>query len=176
MPIESEGSVTAMTETKPGECRIVTVERQLTAVAKAQVWISEIPTAQRTLRSKIDAAVRSLDVEPLGHTFTLWRPLADGRLYLEPGVLVSRVFEPVGEVVSSVLPGWPRRAVPARGTLRRAARRLADPVRLVRRGGAEARQHQLGNLWGLERRSREAGDLDPRAIGMSGRRAPRPLP
>ena len=41
---------------------------------------------------------------PLGDTCTLWRPLADGKLDLEPGVLVARAFEPVGEVVPSCLP------------------------------------------------------------------------
>lgn len=93
-----------MTKTTPGECRIVTVERQLTAVIKAQVRMDEIPEAQRSLRGKINAAVQGLDVGPLGHTFTLWRPLAQGRLDLEPGVLVSRVFEPAGGVVPSALP------------------------------------------------------------------------
>jgi hypothetical protein len=68
------------------------------------VRISEIPQVQRSLRHKIDAAVRSLDVGPLGDTCTLWRPMADGRLDLEPGILVARVFEPMGEVVPSALP------------------------------------------------------------------------
>lgn len=93
-----------MTKTMPRECRIVTVERQLTAVAKAHVRMDEIPAAQRSLRGKINAAVQSLDVGPLGPTFTLWRPPTEGRLDLEPGVLVSRAFEPVGEVVPSSLP------------------------------------------------------------------------
>jgi effector-binding domain-containing protein len=101
--MEREGSVTAMT-TNPGECSIVTVERQLTAVIKALVPMNEIPQAQRSLRGKIKAALPSLDVGPVGHTCTLWRPPVDGRLDMEPGVLVSRVFEPVGEVVPSALP------------------------------------------------------------------------
>jgi effector-binding domain-containing protein len=93
-----------VTTTKPGECRIVTVERQLTAAARAQVRIDEIPEMQRSLRRKIKAAVQSLDVGPLGDTCTLWRPLADGRLDLEPGILVARAFDPVGEIVPSALP------------------------------------------------------------------------
>jgi hypothetical protein len=92
------------TTTRPGECGIASVERRLTAVARAQVRIAEIPEVQRSLRRKISAAVQSLAVGPLGDTCTLWRPLADGRLDLEPGVLVAREFEPVGEVVLSALP------------------------------------------------------------------------
>jgi hypothetical protein len=102
--MQREDTVTDMTKPGPGECRIVTVERQLTAVAKIQVRIAEIPEAQRSLRRKINAALQSLDVGPLGHSFTLWRPMPDGRLDMEPGVLVSRAFEPVGEVVPSALP------------------------------------------------------------------------
>jgi effector-binding domain-containing protein len=99
--------VTAETQTvtmTKNECGIVTVERQLTAAARAQVRMHEIPEAERSLRRKIDAAVRSLDVGPLGHAYTLWRPLADGGLDLEPGIVVARTFEPVGEVVPSALP------------------------------------------------------------------------
>jgi hypothetical protein len=88
---------------KPGECGIVTVERQLTAAARAQVRMPEIPQAERALRGKINAAVSSLDVAPLGHRFTLWRPLPEG-LDLEPGIVVARAFAPVGEVVPSALP------------------------------------------------------------------------
>jgi effector-binding domain-containing protein len=96
--------MTAKTMTRPGECRIVTVECRLTAAARAKVRINEIPETQRSLRRKINAAVQSLELGPLGDTCTLWRPLTDGRLDLEPGVLVARDFEPVGEVVPSALP------------------------------------------------------------------------
>lgn len=89
---------------KPGECTIVTVERQLTAVVKAKVPMAEIPQAERSARTKLDAAVRSLDVGPLGQAFTLWRPPTDGRLDMEPGIVVSRAFAPLGEVVPSALP------------------------------------------------------------------------
>ncbi|MFL5041648.1 MAG: GyrI-like domain-containing protein [Xanthobacteraceae bacterium] len=89
---------------KPGECTIVTVERQLTAVVESKVPMAEIPQAERSARTKLDAAVRSLDVGPLGQTFTLWRPPTDGRLDMQPGIVVSRAFAPLGEVVPSALP------------------------------------------------------------------------
>lgn len=92
------------TSSKPGECSVVTVERRITAVVKAIVPMAEIPEAQRSSRRKIDAALKSLDVEPVGPSCTLWRPSTDGRLDMEPGVVVSRAFEPVGEVVTSALP------------------------------------------------------------------------
>ncbi|MFL5049309.1 MAG: GyrI-like domain-containing protein [Xanthobacteraceae bacterium] len=89
---------------KPGECTIVTVERQLTAVVESKVPMAEIPQAERSARTKLDAAVRSLDVGPLGQTFTLWRPPTDGRLDMQPGIVVSRAFAPLREVVPSALP------------------------------------------------------------------------
>jgi GyrI-like small molecule binding domain len=89
---------------RTAECSIVTVERRLTAVVKVQVPMAEIPRAERSARAKLDAALSSLDVGPLGQAFTLWRPPVDGRLYMEPGVLVARTFEPLGEVVPSALP------------------------------------------------------------------------
>jgi len=96
--------MTATTQTKPGACSIVTVERRLTAVIKVQVPMSEIPAAQRSVRGKIAAALPSLNVGPLGHTCTLWRPSTEGWLYMEPGVIVARAFAPAGEVVCSLLP------------------------------------------------------------------------
>ncbi|MFL5028267.1 MAG: GyrI-like domain-containing protein [Xanthobacteraceae bacterium] len=89
---------------KPGECTIVTVERQLTAVVESKVPMAEIPQAERSARTKLDAAVRSLDVGPLGQAFTLWRPPTDGRLDMQPGIVVSRAFAPLREVVPSALP------------------------------------------------------------------------
>ncbi|MFL6931449.1 MAG: GyrI-like domain-containing protein [Xanthobacteraceae bacterium] len=89
---------------KPGECTIVTVERQLTAVVESKVPMAEIPQAERSARTKLDAAVRSLDMGPLGQTFTLWRPPTDGRLDMQPGIVVSRAFAPLREVVPSALP------------------------------------------------------------------------
>jgi len=96
--------MTNVTEAKLSECSVVTVERRLTAVIKTMVPMSEIPQVQRTLRPKIMATVKALDVGPIGHTLTLWRPPIDGRLDMEPGILVGRTFEPVGEVVPSALP------------------------------------------------------------------------
>ena len=93
-----------MAATTTGECSIVTVERQLAAVIRAQVRMPEIPRAERTMRAKLDAAIATLDVGPLGAAFTLWRPPVDGRMDLQPGILVSRPFVPVGEVMPSALP------------------------------------------------------------------------
>ena len=87
-----------------GKCAIVTVERQLTAVVKTHVRMDEIPHAERSSRSKLAAALPSLNVGPLGQSFTLWRPSTEGRLYLEPGVVVARTFAAAGEVVPSELP------------------------------------------------------------------------
>ena len=94
----------AMTKPKPGECRIVTVERQLTAVVKAMVPMAKIPDTQRSSRAKIKAALPSLGVGPVGHSCTLWRPPVDGCLDMELGMIISRPFEPVGEVVPSGIP------------------------------------------------------------------------
>ena len=93
-----------MAATTTGECRIVTVERRLAAVAKAQTSMAEIPQAERTLRRQLMAVVETLDIGPLGAAFTLWRPPVDGRMDLQPGILVSRPFVPVGEVMPSALP------------------------------------------------------------------------
>ena len=41
-------------------CSIVTVDRQLTAVVKANVPFPEIPLAQRSARAAIDAATKQL--------------------------------------------------------------------------------------------------------------------
>lgn len=90
--------------TKPRDCEIVTVERQLTAVIKAQVPMNKIPEVMRSLRSKISDALPTLGAGAVGRNLTLWRPPTDGRLDMEPGVLVERVFEPTGEMVPSSLP------------------------------------------------------------------------
>jgi len=96
--------VTAMTKATAGECSVVTVERQFAAVIRTLVPMPDIPQAERSLRAKLDAAIAALDVGPLGHRFTLWHPPIDGRLDMQPGILVSRTFAPMGEVVSSALP------------------------------------------------------------------------
>ena len=85
-------------------CRIVTVERQLAAVIEANVGMDELRSSQQTLRPKLAATVRQLDVGAVGHTFTRWRFPVNGRIDLHPGILVSRPFEAVGDVVPSELP------------------------------------------------------------------------
>jgi hypothetical protein len=93
-----------MTDTPPDGCRIVPVEQRLTAVVKAHVSMDKLPEAQQSVRARIGAALPSLDVAPVGQSCTLWRPPAGGRLEMEPGVIVARGFEPVGDVVPSFLP------------------------------------------------------------------------
>lgn len=91
-------------EFKPAEYKILTVERQRTAVIPASVRMNQIPEVQRSLRFKIAAILPALDAGPVGRAFTLWRPPVDGMLDMEPGVIVSRLFESKGEVVASALP------------------------------------------------------------------------
>jgi len=85
-------------------CRIVTVERQLTAVIKAKVPFAEIPAAQRSARAAVNAALSSLDAEPTGRPCTRFRTPASGALEMEIGTIVSRPFTAKGEVVPSDLP------------------------------------------------------------------------
>jgi hypothetical protein len=85
-------------------CSIVTTERQLTAVVKAQVPFVRVPEAQRLAREKVDAVLRSLDVGPLGRACTRFRTPGDGTLAMEMGAIVARRFEPRDEVVLSELP------------------------------------------------------------------------
>ncbi len=93
-----------MTAAVAGECRIVEVERRLTAVVRAVVPMDRLPEAQRAIRATINAVLPSLDVGPLGRACTLWRPPVNGRLDMEPGIIVARGFAPAGEVVPSALP------------------------------------------------------------------------
>jgi effector-binding domain-containing protein len=85
-------------------CRIVTVERQLTAVIKAKVPFAEITAAQRSARAAVNAALSSLDAEPTGRPCTRFRTPASGALEMEIGTIVSRPFTAKGEVVPSDLP------------------------------------------------------------------------
>jgi effector-binding domain-containing protein len=85
-------------------CRIVTVERQLTAVVKAKVPFAEIPQAQRSARARLDAELPSLDTGALGLTCTRWLPPQGGALDMEMGTIVARRVEPKGEIVPSELP------------------------------------------------------------------------
>ena len=94
--------MTARTES--ADYRILTVERQLTAVIPASVRMDKMPETQRSLRFKLAAALPALGTGPVGPTFTLWRPPVDGVFDMEPGVIVSRSFTPKGDVVASALP------------------------------------------------------------------------
>jgi effector-binding domain-containing protein len=85
-------------------CSIVTVDRQLTAVVKANVPFPEIPLAQRSARAAIDAALRSLDAGPLGRPLTRFRTPAKDALDMEIGTIVGHDFAAKGEIVPSDLP------------------------------------------------------------------------
>ena len=94
-----------MTETGvSGDCRRVAVERQLTAVVKVEAPMNALPEAQRAARRKISAVLPTLEAGAVGNGITLWRPSVDGRLPMEPGVIVARDFPAQGEVVPSSLP------------------------------------------------------------------------
>src|SRR5258708_23048416 len=86
------------------DCEIVTTERRPTAVVRIKAKMSELREAQQTSRARLAAVLPSLEVRPLDHTCTLWRPPVDGMLDMEPGVLVSGAFKPVDDVVPSGLP------------------------------------------------------------------------
>ena len=86
------------------ECRIVSVESRHTAVVKVTAPFAKLPKMQRAARVKIAAALASADADQSGPGCTLWRPPVDGKLDMEPGVLVPRPFAPMGEVVPSLLP------------------------------------------------------------------------
>ena len=83
---------------------IVTVERQTTAVVKAHVAFADLPETERSARTKLAAALPKLNAGPAGDTFTLSRMPSDGKLYIEPGVIVAQTFNADGDVVPSELP------------------------------------------------------------------------
>lgn len=85
-------------------CKIVTVERQLTAVVKAKVPFAEIPQAQRAARARLDAGLPSLDTGALGLACTRWLPPQGGALDMEMGTFVARPIKARGEIVPSELP------------------------------------------------------------------------
>ena len=85
-------------------CKIVTVERRLTAVIKAEASFAPLPEVQRSARGKLQAVLPSLDCGPLGATCTRWTPPAHGKLPMEIGVIVARSFAAKDEVVPSDLP------------------------------------------------------------------------
>jgi effector-binding domain-containing protein len=85
-------------------CSIVTVERQLTAIVRASVPFAEIPTAQRSARAKVGAALPTLEAGPVGRAHTRFRTTANSRLDMEIGTIVARPFVAQGDVVPSDLP------------------------------------------------------------------------
>lgn len=85
-------------------CRIVTTERQLTAVVKAASPFDKMPETQRTARATLAAALPALDTGPVGPTCTRWTRPTGSVLPMEIGVIVARPFAPSGDVVSSELP------------------------------------------------------------------------
>jgi hypothetical protein len=84
--------------------RIVTTERQLTAIIKAEPAFSAIPEAQRTARAKLAAALPELDVGAHGPTCTRWTPPVNGKLPMEMGRIIAKSFSASGYVVPSELP------------------------------------------------------------------------
>jgi len=85
-------------------CKIVTTERQITAVVRIEAPMSKLPEAHRSARARIDGALPKLDVGPTGLTCTRWRPPVDGVLSMEPGTIVAKTFASSGDVVPSELP------------------------------------------------------------------------
>jgi len=69
------------------DCEIVVTERRPTAVVRIKARMSELRQAQQTSRARLAEVLPSLEVKPLDHTCTLWRPPVDGVLDMEPGVL-----------------------------------------------------------------------------------------
>jgi hypothetical protein len=67
------------------------------------VPMDRLREGQMDARAKISAALPSLDAGTVGHGMTRWRP-RDNTLEMEMGVLVQRVFAPVGDVVPSSTP------------------------------------------------------------------------
>jgi GyrI-like small molecule binding domain len=88
----------------PATCSIVTVDRQLTAVIRAEAAFAQLPEVQRTARATLAALLPSLDTGALGPTCTRWTPPAGGKLAMEIGRVVARPFAPNREVVASELP------------------------------------------------------------------------
>ena len=85
-------------------CRIVTTERQVTAVIKAASPFDKIPETPRAARSALASALPSLDAGPLGRTCTRWTRPTGSVLPMEIGTIVTREFPTHGEIVCSELP------------------------------------------------------------------------
>jgi hypothetical protein len=85
-------------------CRIVTVERQFTAVVQTKVPFAEIANAQRSARAAVTVALPTLQADPIGLPCTRFRTPAHAELEMEIGTIVGRAFSRRGDVVSSDLP------------------------------------------------------------------------
>jgi effector-binding domain-containing protein len=83
---------------------IVSVQQQHTAVVKSTVAMADMPRFERSARGIIAQGLPQLNVGPLGDSFTLCRAAGDGKMHYEPGVIVARSFEPIGNLVASQLP------------------------------------------------------------------------
>jgi effector-binding domain-containing protein len=84
---------------------IVAVEQQDTAVVKSTVALADLPKAERSARAKLATALANRKIGPVGESFTLCRMPKNGTMYLEPGVIVTGIFDADGDVVHSRLPG-----------------------------------------------------------------------
>jgi effector-binding domain-containing protein len=85
-------------------CKIVTVERQLTAVVRAESPFDGIPQAQRSARATLAAALPSLGAGSIGAAITRWTRPTGSVLPMEIGVIANKAFARVGDVVCSELP------------------------------------------------------------------------
>ena len=85
-------------------CNIVTVERQQTAVIKAESPFDRIPQVQQTARATLASLLPSLGAGPIGAAVTRWTRPTGSVLPMEIGVIVGKAFASAGEVVCSELP------------------------------------------------------------------------
>jgi len=84
---------------------VVTVERQHTAVVRVIAAFAELQTAERAARAELANALPVLTTGQVGSSFTLCRTPKDGKMAIEPGMIVARAFDSEGSVVCSQLPG-----------------------------------------------------------------------
>jgi hypothetical protein len=85
-------------------CKIVTVDRQFTAVVRAESPFDKLPETHRTSRATLARVLPTLDTGALGAGCTRWTPPANGKLPMEIGTIVAKPFASTTEVISSELP------------------------------------------------------------------------
>ncbi len=73
------------------------------AVAKGRAEMGKVPERFTPLLDKVWAVVRTLGVDPIGHSVAVYH-FRDGGLDLEIGVQVAAAFEAVGDVEPSLTP------------------------------------------------------------------------